>query len=253
MATSQSKFDLNAWFAEFAAQFQGLNPKEPGQWPLAPKLAAALGVVVVVVVAGYFVVLSDMQDGLEAERNREPQLRQDYKGKLAQAVNLPELRTGAISTQLAGTMDNLNDTVTFKLKGTVRLFLPGNSSLAPSAEVTIKSGRDVCAKICAPTYHMKLSGFELKVAGFTLGLTNPRGTDDGGYMADSVTLKVPAGTQNGRRLRLRERGLPRPDRRRGDLHAVVRIVVPERPSAAKREAYETLKRVAGVAADRPAA
>ena len=92
MATSQSKFDLNAWFAEFAAQFQGLNPKEPGQWPLAPKLAAALGVVVVVVVAGYFVVLSDMQDGLEAERNREPQLRQDYKGKLAQAVNLPELR-----------------------------------------------------------------------------------------------------------------------------------------------------------------
>jgi curved DNA-binding protein len=68
-----------------------------------------------------------------------------------------------------------------------------------------------------------------------------------------VTLKVPAGTQNGRRLRLRERGLPRPDRRRGDLHAVVRIVVPERPSAAEREAYETLKRVAGVAADRPSA
>jgi curved DNA-binding protein len=68
-----------------------------------------------------------------------------------------------------------------------------------------------------------------------------------------VTLKVPPGTQSGRRLRLRERGLPRPDRRRGDLHAVVRIVVPERPSAAEREAYETLKGVAGVAADRPAA
>ena len=68
-----------------------------------------------------------------------------------------------------------------------------------------------------------------------------------------VTLKVPPGTQGGRRLRLRERGLPRPDRRRGDLHAVVRIVVPERPSAAEREAYETLKRVGGVAADRPAA
>jgi curved DNA-binding protein len=69
----------------------------------------------------------------------------------------------------------------------------------------------------------------------------------------AVTLKVPPGTQGGRRLRLRERGLPRPDRRRGDLHAVVRIVVPERPSAAEREAYETLKRVAGVAAERPGA
>jgi curved DNA-binding protein len=68
-----------------------------------------------------------------------------------------------------------------------------------------------------------------------------------------VTIKVPPGTQAGRRLRLRERGLPRPDRRRGDLHAAVRIVVPERPSAAEREAYQTLKRVAGVPADRPAA
>jgi hypothetical protein len=40
---------------------------------------------------------------------------------------------------------------------------------------------------------MTLSGFELKVAGFTLGLTNPRGTPDGGYAADKVTLKVPVG------------------------------------------------------------
>ena len=37
MATSIPKIDLNAWFAEFTAQFQGLNPKEPGQWPLAPR------------------------------------------------------------------------------------------------------------------------------------------------------------------------------------------------------------------------
>ncbi|HEV6966626.1 MULTISPECIES: type 4a pilus biogenesis protein PilO [Roseateles] len=92
MATSMPKIDLNAWFAEFSAQFQGLNPKEPGQWPLAPKIAAGLAVMLGVVVAGYFLVLSDVQDGLDAERNREPQLRQDYKNKLAQAVNLPELR-----------------------------------------------------------------------------------------------------------------------------------------------------------------
>jgi len=69
----------------------------------------------------------------------------------------------------------------------------------------------------------------------------------------AVTLKVPAATQAGRRLRLRGRGLPRPDRQRGDLHAVARIVIPERPSAAERQAYENLQRVAGVPADRPAA
>jgi curved DNA-binding protein len=68
----------------------------------------------------------------------------------------------------------------------------------------------------------------------------------------AVTLTVPPGTQNGRRLRLRGRGLPRADGSRGDLYAVVRIVVPERPSPAEREAYGALKRSASVPADRPA-
>lgn len=86
------KIDLNAWIAELNGQFQGLNPKEPGQWPLLPKLTAALGVMVAVIALGYVFVLSDEQNGLEAERAREPQLRQDYQLKLAQAVNLPELR-----------------------------------------------------------------------------------------------------------------------------------------------------------------
>jgi curved DNA-binding protein len=67
-----------------------------------------------------------------------------------------------------------------------------------------------------------------------------------------VTVKVPAGTQSGRRLRLRGRGLPRPDGTRGDLHAVVRVVVPSRPSAEERQAYEALKRASAVPADRPA-
>lgn len=92
MATNTPKIDLNAWFAGVSAQFQGLNPKEPGQWPLLPKLAASLAVMIAVIVAGYVFVLSDEQAGLDAERDREPQLRQDYKNKLGQAVNLPELR-----------------------------------------------------------------------------------------------------------------------------------------------------------------
>jgi len=92
MAITTPKIDLNAWFAGITSQFQGLNPKEPGQWPLVPKLAASLVVMIVVVIAGYLFVLSDVQAGLDAEVAKEPQLRQDYKNKLAQAVNLPELR-----------------------------------------------------------------------------------------------------------------------------------------------------------------
>jgi len=92
MAISTPKIDLNAWFAELSAQFQGLNPREPGQWPLAPKLATALAVMLIVIGVGYALLLSDVEAGLDTERNREPQLRQDYQAKLAQAVNLPELR-----------------------------------------------------------------------------------------------------------------------------------------------------------------
>ena len=61
----------------------------------------------------------------------------------------------------------------------------------------------------------------------------------------TAVLRIPPGTQSGRRLRLRGRGLPRPDGTRGDLYAVVRIVVPEKPSEAEREAYEALRRAAG--------
>jgi curved DNA-binding protein len=80
-----------------------------------------------------------------------------------------------------------------------------------------------------------------------LGADVPIETPDG-----PVTLTVPAGTQGGRRLRLRGRGLPRPGGSRGNLHAVARILVPERPSAEERTAYEALKRMASTPADRPA-
>jgi len=68
----------------------------------------------------------------------------------------------------------------------------------------------------------------------------------------AVTLTVPPGTPNGRKLRLRARGLPSRGGARGDLYAVVRVVVPEHPSTAEREAYEALRKAAGAPADRPA-
>lgn len=86
------RFDLNAHIEEVAAQFRGLNPKEPGQWPILPKIGAFLGVVVLALVVSWFLVLSDAKDRLQSEHDREPILKQDYRSKLAQAVNLPELR-----------------------------------------------------------------------------------------------------------------------------------------------------------------
>lgn len=83
--------DLNAWFADFASQFQNLDSKRPGTWPLAPKIATFIVVAVATVVLCWFGFLQAEQDLLTAEEQREPQLKQDYISKLGQAVNLPEL------------------------------------------------------------------------------------------------------------------------------------------------------------------
>jgi len=58
--------------------------------------------------------------------------------------------------------------------------------------------------------------------------------------AGAVTLKVPAGTSSGRKLRLAGRGLPRPKGNPGDLFAVAQVVVPDKLSPRERELYEAL-------------
>lgn len=94
MATASKaiNFDLGALLERAAAQFRGLNPNQPGQWPLLPKLMTWGAVGLLVVVVGWFMLLSGAHDGLDTERAREPVLKQDYRAKLGQAVNLAELR-----------------------------------------------------------------------------------------------------------------------------------------------------------------
>jgi len=58
-----------------------------------------------------------------------------------------------------------------------------------------------------------------------------------------VTLKVPAGTQSGQKLRLRAKGMPNPKGRRGDLYVVMKIKVPKKLSKKERHLFEELKKV----------
>lgn len=94
MATSSKRMslDVNESFERAAAQFRGLDMKEPGQWPLLPRVAAWAVVVLLAVVLGWVLLLSEQADLLQAERDREPALKADYRAKLNQAVNLSELR-----------------------------------------------------------------------------------------------------------------------------------------------------------------
>jgi curved DNA-binding protein len=60
---------------------------------------------------------------------------------------------------------------------------------------------------------------------------------------DPVVLTVPRGTQSGRKLRLRGRGLANGHGGRGDLYALVRIDVPASLTEKERELFEELSRV----------
>ena len=98
MARSR-QFDVTTFLDHAASQFRGLNAREPGQWPTLPKLAAWMGAALAVVVLGWFVLLSTAAEELQSERDREPGLKADYRNKLAQAVNLTELRKQKLQVQ----------------------------------------------------------------------------------------------------------------------------------------------------------
>ncbi len=74
------------------AQFRGLDGNDPGSWPVLPRTALCLALMAAIVVALWFVWLSGSDEELQSERAKEVTLREDYKKKLAQAVNLEALK-----------------------------------------------------------------------------------------------------------------------------------------------------------------
>lgn len=83
--------DLKQTFADLAAQFEGLQGRHPGLWPLAPRLLCAAGVMAVVMGLGYFFYWSGQFEEQDALAAQELKLRDDYKLKMAQAINLDAL------------------------------------------------------------------------------------------------------------------------------------------------------------------
>ncbi|MBO9651942.1 MAG: type 4a pilus biogenesis protein PilO [Variovorax sp.] len=94
MATKRSspKIDVGAALRSFGEQFQGLNPNDPSAWPAIPRYALCVAVAAAVVVALWFVWLTNSNDELEAARAKEVTLRADYQKKVAQAANLELLK-----------------------------------------------------------------------------------------------------------------------------------------------------------------
>jgi type IV pilus assembly protein PilO len=89
---SAPKIDFAALQQAMVTQFRGLDPNDPASWPLLPRLASCVALMAAIVVGLWFAWLSGSDDELQAERAKEVTLREDYKKKLAQAVNLDALK-----------------------------------------------------------------------------------------------------------------------------------------------------------------
>jgi type IV pilus assembly protein PilO len=83
--------DLKQLGADVAAQFEGLQGRHPGLWPLAPRLLCAAGVMAAAVALGYFAYWSGQFEEQETLAQQEQTLRDAYRSKMAQAINLEAL------------------------------------------------------------------------------------------------------------------------------------------------------------------
>lgn len=91
-AMSKINLDFKAIQDELKSQFSGLDPNDPSQWPSLPRNLLYVAVCVAVIAGLWFAWLKSVDEELIAEKSREEQLREDYKKKLVQAVNLDALK-----------------------------------------------------------------------------------------------------------------------------------------------------------------
>lgn len=87
-----SSLDFNAIQSSLKAQFTGLDANDPPSWPALPRYLLCVAVMILVVVALWFLWLNASDEELTAEKAKEVQLREEYKKKLVQAVNLDALK-----------------------------------------------------------------------------------------------------------------------------------------------------------------
>ena len=77
---------------DLISQFRGLTLDNVGTWPAAPRIVLWLVVIAAFGVGGWFGLWSSQEEQLTQLQGEEEKLKDDYKTKLQQAINLDELR-----------------------------------------------------------------------------------------------------------------------------------------------------------------
>lgn len=72
--------------------FRTLDPKDVGNWPLAPRVVVLLCIFLALLAAGWWFDWNGQLEALDAKTQEESRLKDDYLNKKRQAVNLDEHR-----------------------------------------------------------------------------------------------------------------------------------------------------------------
>lgn len=79
-------------FKQIAEDFKTLDPKDPGVWPLGPKIVILVGLFAALVAAGWWFGWNAQMENLNTLAMQEEKLRKDWVERKKQAVNLDEYR-----------------------------------------------------------------------------------------------------------------------------------------------------------------
>jgi type IV pilus assembly protein PilO len=75
-------------FKEILQDFQTLNPKDVGMWPVVPRITVLLVLFVFILLCGWWLLWIEQFDTLDAKKLDEEKLREEFIAKKRQAVNL---------------------------------------------------------------------------------------------------------------------------------------------------------------------
>lgn len=79
-------------FQQIAQDFRTLDPKDPGLWPLAPRVVILAGLFSALIASAWWFGWNVQFEELEAKQNEESKLKTEWLDKKKQAVNLDEYR-----------------------------------------------------------------------------------------------------------------------------------------------------------------
>lgn len=75
-----------------SAQFRNLNGIHPGLWPVAPRLLCAVATLIAVIAVGWYFYWNGQFAELDSGQQEEVTLKEGYKLKIQQSINLEGLR-----------------------------------------------------------------------------------------------------------------------------------------------------------------